>query len=341
MDIKQLYKLFKENSGSNKILNNSNIDSKHIKIIKNSKKNLNNLNSTNFRNWSDQNDMGLRYRMTYFSKLFLGLNNNFFFNYFIKLLKIRINHILEYSSMVDDIQILKSLDGEDLIAENPQNETPGAINYPLVNGYSVSFRWLRYLYILNQFRRFKLIKSNDVWLDIGSYYGGLQGLIKKYFPDTKIIMLDFNHQLTRSFIYLKQMYPNANHIFPNEIKKINNLKNVPNGSFLYVEIEDSKKLNEFNIDIVTNFFSLGEMKKNTFYNYINSDFLKKAEIIYFVNRFNSSPFYDKTYEIKKNVFYFDIFPMGHYQISNRKIFNRTFFRNISSQYFEIIWKQKI
>ena len=150
MDVKELYKTFLENSRSSKIFNDE-IDSKHTRIIQNSKKNLENLNSTNFRNWSEQSDMGLKYKMTYFSKIFLGLKNIFFLNFLFELLKKRLNHIFEFSSMIDDIQIIKSLNGENLIKENPQNKTPGATNFPLVNGYSVTSRWLRYLYFLNQF----------------------------------------------------------------------------------------------------------------------------------------------------------------------------------------------
>ena len=348
MKVKDLKTFFSMNS---RLLNDfdfKGIDSKHKKIIKNSKNNIENLNSSNFRNWDDQNDMGLNYSMTFISKIFLGLNNTNIYNNLFRFFKKRINHIFEYSSMLDDIDILKFLGSESLINENPQNQTPGAINYPLVNGYSVSVRWLRYLYILNQIIRFKLIKNNDVWLDIGSYYGGLQGLVKKYFPDTKIIMLDFSHQLARSFIYLKQLYPNANHILPNQVNKIKDIRDIPDGSFIYIEVEDTNKLNNLDIKLVTNFYSLGEMKKKTFDNYLNFDFVKNAKIIYFVNRFNSSPFFDKTYDdpinvfdykLYKKIFYFDIFPMAHYQITNRKIFNRTFFRNISSQYFEIIWKK--
>ena len=69
----------------------------------------------------------------------------------------------------------------------------------------------------------KLVNNNSTWLDIGSYYGGLQGLVKKYYPESKMIMVDFNHQLTRSYIYLKQLYPGANHVFPNEISSIKSL----------------------------------------------------------------------------------------------------------------------
>ena len=348
MDINTLFREFQTKSR----LKNSNtdlIDSKHNEIIKNSKENFKNLNIKNFRNWNDQNDMGLNYPMTYFSKVFLGLKKNKFLEWIYKIPKKRLNHYFEYSTMLDDIAIIKTLGGNQLMIENPQSDTPGAGNFPLVNGYSVSSRWLRYIYILNRIIKLKLIHENDLWLDIGSYYGGLQGLVKKYFPDIKIILVDFNHQLTRSYIYLKQMYPDSKHIFPNEIDLYSDIKNIPKGSIIYVDVEDFYKLDKLKVNLTTNFFSLGEMKKQTFEKYLNSEIVQNSDIVYSANRFISSPFFEKTYDdslnifdykIKNKMFYFDIFPISHYQVTPRNILNRNFFRNISSQYFEIIWKNK-
>ena len=245
----------------NEFINNSrqvdreinNIDNKHSKILNDANKTINNLTIDNFRNWKNQNDIGLKYPMTCMSKNFLGLKTNKFLNYFVKIIKKRITHIFEYSSMLDDIQIIKSLGGEKILNENPQNKTPGASKYRLVEGYSVTTRWLRYLYILNQINRFKLLENDQVWLDIGSYYGGLQGLVKKYYPDLKLIMVDFNHQLLRSYIYLKKMFPNANHILPSMIKNIKNKEQIPKGSILYVELEDFDELYKININLTTNF----------------------------------------------------------------------------------------
>lgn len=341
--------LLKEFQSKSKKTHSEIVDSKHIEIIKNSKENFKNLKQSNFRNWADQNDMGLKYPMTYFSKVFLDLKKNIILEWIYQIPKKRLKHYFEFSTMLDDISIIKSLDGEKLLNENPQSKTPGATNFPLVNGYSVSSRWLRYLYILNRIIKLNLIEENDVWLDVGSYYGGLQGLVKKYFPDIKIIMVDFNHQLTRSYIYLKQMYPNANHIFPIEIDNYSSIKDIPKGSILYIEVNDFEKLEKFKVNLVTNFFSLGEMKKQTFKKYIQSKIFQNADIFYSANRFISSPFFEKTYDdsinifdykFKNNFFYFDIFPISHYQVTPRNILKRNFFRNISSQYFEIIFKNK-
>lgn len=344
IDINDLILEFKQNSKSaNK--SKIKIDSKHKKIISESEKNLENLSYKNFRNWNSQNDMGLKYPMTFFSKTFLGLKSNFLLNFTVKILKKRLNHIFEYSSMVDDIEVIKNNNGSQLLIENPQNHTPGAVNFPLVQGYSVTTRWLRYIYLLSQIKKFKLLGNSSTWLDVGSYYGGLQGLVKKYYPNTTLILVDFNHQLMRSFIYLKNLYPETNHILPNKIKTIKSLNDYK-GSILYVDVDDFQFIENFKIDLVTNFFSLGEMRKETFKNYTESKIFKNSRYIYYSNRIFSSPNFDKTYDDSLNIFdyknsnfkikYLDVFPVGNFNISNKLLNNRYFFRNFSSQYFEMI-----
>ena len=46
---------------------------------------------------------------------------------------------------------------------------------------------------------------NKIWIDVGSYYGGVAGLVKKYFPEIRIILVDFHHQLCRSYLYLSEL----------------------------------------------------------------------------------------------------------------------------------------
>ena len=92
------------------------------------------------------------------------------------------------------------------------------------------------------------------------------------------------------------------------------------------------------------------MKRNTFKNYIDSNHLKHSKNLYFVNRFVSSPFFEKTYDSDLNIFdydlkknfkltYFDIFPIHHYQTPNRLLFDKIRCRPVSSPYFEMVYKK--
>jgi len=92
------------------------------------------------------------------------------------------------------------------------------------------------------------------------------------------------------------------------------------------------------------------MNKKTFESYYNSDKINRSKIIYLVNRFISSPFFEPSYESNINIFdykkdfyntdYLDIFPMHHYYKHPRKIFGRHNKRPSSSPCFEMILKIK-
>ena len=84
---------------------------------------------------------------------------------------------------------------------------------------------------------------------------------KKYRPNAKIIMVDFNHQLCRSFIYLSKLYPNANHIMPDLLDNTVTEESISKGSFVYVPVECYKKLKELKADLYSNFFSFGKCQR--------------------------------------------------------------------------------
>jgi putative sugar O-methyltransferase len=328
-----------------------NIDKKHETIVADAYKLIDtSFSPSNIRNWQGQSDQTSNFRNTKLLRFTVGdyfFKTNFFTKLYNKLFqKFNINKFV-LSELLDDIAIIEMVGGSDLLLNNPQDKTPGASLIPKINGYSVSTRWVRYIYILNQIIKKKILKDNGIWVDIGSFYGGLQGLVRKYFPKSKIVMVDFHHQLLRSYIYLNELYPNSIHILPNEINSYKSFDDLPDNCFVYVPVNDYAKISNFKCDLFTNFYSFGEMRREFFLNYFNSNLLKNANNIYLVNRFVSSPFFEKTYDtdltyndyIIKNKLpiYFDIFPIHHYLILSRSLFGRHFFRNVSSSYFEIIY----
>ncbi len=174
----------------------------------------------------------------------------------------------------------------------------------------------------------------------------MQGLVRKYYPDTKTILVDFHHQLCRSYAYLKEMYPDSKHIFPNMIDDYKDLSKVPDGAFLYVPASDFNLISDNRVDLASNFFSLGEMNRGIFNEYYQSAIFEKAKNTYIVNRFVSGPFFEATYKNNTNVLnyissnrrrlFFDVFPIGNYMLINRKLFDRKYYRNTSSSHFELI-----
>ncbi len=303
----------------------------------------------NFRNWSGQSDQlsPLDLRVEF-------LRNKVTSRKVLKFLYVKIFRRLvqkfQWSTMLDDYHAIQMIGGEDLLKENPISQTPNFGNYCLINNVEINQRWARYIYLLKRILAEDLVKKNSIWVDIGPFYGGLQGLVKKYVPESKIILVDFHHQLCRSYIYLKNLYPDTVHIFPDDVIKYKNLKSLPSSSIMYVPVSYYHLIENEKVDLASNFFSLGEMRRLHFENYIYSNLFKTASSKYLVNRFVSSPFFEKTYDTDltlldyldsdSKISYFDIFPIHHYAIYNREVFGTKGFRNVSSPYFELIIKQK-
>jgi putative sugar O-methyltransferase len=247
------------------------------------------------------------------------------------------------NSISDDIAIIESLGGNDLLESNPVNRTPGSPAFAKFGKYYVNNRWMRYVYLAHRIEQKKMLPPGSTWIDIGSFYGGLQGIVYKLNFSTKIILIDFHHQLFRSFAYLHELFPDATHNLGIDAV----LSDKSEGSFNYVHINDFYKLEALEIDLITNFFSLGEMSKEHFRSYLNSPVFAESKSIYTVNRFISAPFFEPTYDNKTTINdyifpkhdlqYLDVFPIHHFNLLKRNFLGKKRFRNTSSSYFEGFW----
>ena len=324
------------------------VDSKHTDILNEAYKQFGDSNlydQMNFRDWKEQTDYGVPAQLSINNIKQSGLWHTFVKYAYRKLFKYGEERSLR-STILDDMEIIKMVGASDLLDDNPVHLTPGAKKFFIVDGVTVNIRWLRYVYLLKRILDLEVLTNESVWLDVGSFYGGLQGLVRKYSPKTRIVMVDFHHQLCRSFIYLSKMYPDATHIFPDQVQQYSNFREMPQGAIVYVPVSDYEKLPAQSVDLFSNFFSFGEMKKDFFKIYTNSKIFKESENAYLVNRFVSAPFFEKTYDSElsildyfnssKSLEYFDVFPMHHYMLVRRDLFGRKGYRNISSSYFEMV-----
>ena len=328
------------------------LDNKHTIIVKDAYNFLDDsgsYNKNNFRDWSAQGDQGAPIQISKFN-----ISTNGFLYTVIKFLYVNIfrrdiqRNLLH--SFKDDISIIKSIGGESILKENPVHSSPGATAAYFIEGTSVNFRWLRYIYISQQVIKNNLLPDSGVWVDVGSYYGGCQSILRKYFPNTTNVMVDFHHQLCRSYIFLSQIYPNAEHILPDQISNYESLDAIPKSSFVYLPVSDYHKIANQKVDLVTNFFSLGEMRREFYSVYMDSILFKESKNVYLINRVMSSPFFEKTYDTdisiidyisnKEEIDYFDIFPMAHYYSIKRELFGRIALRNEGSSYFEMMTSKK-
>ena len=327
-------------------LESKNLDTKHKKIIEEFNKDyLKNISllSKNLINWKMQGDYGVPMQFSYNYFKNIGFKKSL-----INLLKFFSGRMTDQTYnknlTLDDYEILKMTRANELLSNFSAHNNPFFDDYFfLEKNISTTPRWSRYLYIANKLQK-NLLNNESIWLDIGSYYGGLQSIIKKIYPDITIFMVDFNHQLLRSYVYLKSIFPNDNHLILNRNNK-NDLKKISKGSVVYINSNDFSHLDQCKLDLVTNFFSFGEMKNEEFSNFYNSTIINNSKNIYLCNRFVSSPFFERTYDNKINITnylktnfkieYLDVFPIHNYSISKRSLFGRTSKRPYGSQTFEL------
>jgi putative sugar O-methyltransferase len=329
------------------------IDEKHNKIVNNAYLEFGGANNSwdNFRNWAGQGD-GLA-PMNFLTEVVQrkGLIKNFAKYLYTKTFKHRSEDFF-LQTLRDDYEVLNNIGALSLLKDNPISQTPGSGNYCEIDGYQLNQRWARYIYLLKRITDADMLREDGVWVDVGPFYGGLQGLSRKYYPKSKMVLVDFHHQLCRSYIYLATLYPNSRHILPNEISKYSNFEDLPENSFVYLPASYFDKVkNNKRVDLLSNFFSLGEMRRSHFEGYMQSPLAQGSLKQYFVNRFVSAPFFEKTYDSdvtfldyissNRNLSYFDIFPMHHYQIIKRKVLGTDGYRNVSSSYFEVVLDQQL
>lgn len=326
--------------------NFSDIDPKHKNVLKNFSDEFQYEKFVKeIRSWRMQDDGPIPFQANMYH-----LKRNGYKKIFINYLKHLLSKFKKYDltvSLYDDIHILKNIGAFELLKENPVHLTPYSNDFYFVDkNTSTNYRWNKYIYYANTIIKKKIFKDDHIWIDIGSYYGGLQGILAKYFNKYKIILIDFHHQLCRSYLYLNRLYPNSKHVIGEEIDNINSILEKPDNTFIYLSINNLAKVKFIKPLLTTNMFSFGEMTENTFKDYYESNYINESKYLYLVNRFVSSPFFEDTYKNNINIFnyeknnfkklYFDIFPINHYQTPYRDLYGRKAARPVSSSYFEQI-----
>ncbi len=320
-----------------------NLDSKHKSIINKISTpglGISSISLKNLRNWSGQSDLGAPITLNYLLQNKFSSSKDIARYLYGKTLGFNGQRYLQ-QSLNDDLAILKQIGAYDLLCQNPVDLTPGETLWVSDGIARYNMRWLRYVYLANRIINKSMLPQNGTWMDIGSFYGGLQSIVKKYNPGAKFIMVDFYHQLFRSYVYLQNLFPHSNHLLG-----LNSDQKIPDDSFVYIPVQEYSNLPNLEIDLATNFFSFGEMPRSFFELYINSSAIRNSQFIYTVNRVVSSPFFEPTYDTDLTVLdysfegfivqSFDIFPMHHFQQINRELFGTKNYRNISSSYFELL-----
>lgn len=335
-----------------------NLDKKHSEIVSGAKNKDFREFIRKFRNWDLQSDSGIPFQLNFYSISSYG------FIKYIRFIASKLKTFLlfgcdEVNYFFDDLEIIKLVGGLDILKNCPVHKTPGNnLAYFISNNISANVRWLRYVYFVSIIRstNIKLAsKKPSLILDIGSYYGGFQYVMKKEFINSKHILVDFPHQLSRAAIFLGKSFPTSKIIAIHNHETFDEY--FEKGRYLdydflllttdfYDSFSERLDSENIKIDLLTNFYSLGEMPREFFNSYINSKLMKNAKNIYFCNRYDSSPFYERTYQESFSIL--DYLVKDHSILLNRSSGIHNYMmpirkyngvkkpRPISSGYFELI-----
>jgi putative sugar O-methyltransferase len=304
------------------------------------------------RTWSRQDDMGVPIQLRRLGNFDMFFLQNLF--RFIRQLlpKQWLKIYFQKSALLDDLEIILNKEFDEILKSNPINNTPFVRDIYSYKQFKFNSRYLRYVYITGQIIKYGLLEKDksQIHVDIGNFYGGLQALLKRFFPQTTFISVELPHQLYRSYLFHEEMFPSVDKFVGlQEFRKfVSNNDRQP--SFVYLlpqNFDDIGSLEK--IDLLTNFLSFGEMSDENFQSYFKSATMEKTKKFYFVNRFISSPSIDPTFDSKihlpnyllkgRQVRLLDIFPIHHYMITYRRLLGKNGFRNASSPQFELIQEE--
>lgn len=271
--------------------------------------------------------------------------------------RFRINHLdklIPYKKMVFQslIQKYKLLDHDEkeLIKNDLKFSNIGNPFFLEYEGVKFNKRWLHNIHYINLIKRYlskEVLDNKSLIIDIGGGYGILGYMLKKINFKGTYILVEFPEQLIVSQYFLKSNLPEINisnlKSFYENKNKIDD-KFVNNFDVFFCPCNEFDKLKLSKIDLVTNFFSFGEMSKENFNYYMKSDILDKSKYVFYINRFFSDNEYDNDLSIldynleKFKKIYFGMHGMENTYI--KQIF-RYFGKEekTNSQFFEIIGKK--
>ena len=255
----------------------------------------------------------------------------------------------------DVFEVLKLEGALDLLGKYPVADTPGAPFAFQVDGYSFNLRWARHIYFHNLMRRYlgPEIKRRErfISMDIGSSYGIFPSIFKSEYPNSTHVLVDFPDQHVLAYYYLASIFPEA------RIATLSDLIAEPQITreflaefdFVLAPVATYEMFAPNSVDMVTNFFSFGEMRREWFLSYVEGAPFRTAEFLFICNRFESAPRHDPTYDSDLTILdyplsqfekmFFGVFPLYPYHLARKHLVN---YEKIpySSQYFDFLGRRR-
>ena len=151
-----------------------------------------------------------------------------------------------------------------------------------------------YINILNSY--IDLTKTKFI-IEIGGGNGNLISLLKNHFNSKCIIDVDLPETLILAILFLKDLFPNANILLPNEINNKITKDTLLKYDFIFLTPTQIKLIEENLIDLVINTSSFCEMQKSQVAEYINfiQKVCKKDSFFFTSNNVEKIPFDGEKY----------------------------------------------
>ena len=189
--------------------------------------------------------------------------------------------------LTENLNVLKRHGYEGLLHKYPCH--PAGNPYVFRHqGYRFTFRWFKHIYFLGLLNRVlgQRLDPRMVALDIGSSYGIFSSLVKKEYPESHHVLVDFPEQLILAYFFLSTCFPGA------RISRIRDLDDtgtitsdfIKSHDFVLVPTTHYQRMAPGTIDLVTNFTSFGEMTKSSLDYYLKSPQFTAAQYFFTSNR---------------------------------------------------------
>lgn len=254
----------------------------------------------------------------------------------------------ERKILKESLDLLEKLNCNTLLKKYPSSliGNPNLFKY---KGYRYTYRWIRHIIFLSLFKNYleNKLPDNFITLDIGSSYGVFSYLLKKENPGSHNVLLDFPEQIVLAHYFLGMSFPESKIASFKELAGVDRIDRdfLNKFDFILVPWFHYKKIAPDSIDLITNFASLGEMRREWFDFYMKSEPFLSTQYFFTVNRFQSAPTYDTDLTILD-------YPLGDFKRIHFGVcpyFSHTYLRKylffseksvFSSQYFEFIGERK-
>jgi putative sugar O-methyltransferase len=190
----------------------------------------------------------------------------------------------------------------DLMRKYPVGATPGNPYAFRYKDCEFNVRWARHVYLNGLLNRHigRDIDSRDsfAYADIGCGYGPFSYVFKNEHPRATGVLVDFPEQLLLAYFFLGSIFPDAKFATPDDYGNLSSLDSafVRKFDFVLLPVTHYERLASGSVDMVANFFSLGEMPRFWFDYYLTSPAFKGAEYFFTSNRIESAPRLEPTYD---------------------------------------------